>query len=514
MDGASESPRTVPGKDPVVRMESIVKDFTSTRALDHVSLTVRKGEVHGLIGENGAGKSTLMNILGGALKPSAGNLYVDAQPVAFRTPAQAKKHGIAMIHQELNVVDELTVAENIFLGHETTRWRLLDRKTMARKARNVLQSIGCAIDPNRRIKRLSIAEQQMVEIAKALSHEADVLIMDEPTAVLTPREVALLMELIRDLRRKGVALVYISHILPEVLEICDRVTVLRDGQVASRFDQLEAVSERDLANCMVGRDMSEQFPERIPSTEDVVLAVDAISVENRVDEVSFTVKRGEILGFAGLIGAGRTDVGEALAGLRDSQMERLSLDGQGVAIRSPADAVRQGIAYVSEDRRATGLVMGMSVTQNITLVSLRRYGTFFVDNEAETAAAQRHVAHLAIKVGDVRQPVETLSGGNQQKVALAKWLEVGPTVLILDEPTRGIDVGAKAEIYRLIHDLAARGKACIVISSEMNELLGLCHRIAVMRNGRLCDILDASEASERAIMQLAAGVENHDNGAP
>ena len=492
---------------PVVEMKSITKDFPSVRALDDVSIAFHPGEVHGLIGENGAGKSTLMRILCGVKSPSSGELLLRGQPVRLDGPADAQRRGISMIHQELNVVGELSVAENILLGHEPTASGLLRRGEMARAASGLLAGIGCAIDPWRLVKRLSIAEQQMVEIAKALSHKADVLIMDEPTAVLTLREVALLMKLIRDLRERGVAIVYISHILPEVLDICDRVTVLRDGAVVHRFDSLAGVTEHDLANTMVGREMSDQFPPRGIPGEKVVLEVRDIAVPGHVKGVSFSVREGEVLGFGGLIGAGRTELAEAIACLRPRTSGSVRIRGEEITARTAREAVQQGISYLSEDRRGTGLVMGMDIIQNTTLVSLRDYSRGLIRFGAEREATERHVGNLNTKVGRLNEDIATLSGGNQQKVALAKWLETKPRLLILDEPTRGIDVGAKAEIYRLIHSLTAQGMICLVISSEMNELLGLCHRVAVMRDGHLRGVLDGTTATDREIMRVAAGVE-------
>ena len=492
---------------PVVEMKSITKDFPSVRALDDVSIAFRPGEVHGLIGENGAGKSTLVRILCGVKVLTTGELLLRGESVRISGPADAQRRGISMIHQELNVVDELSVAENIMLGHEPSRGGLIRRAEMGAKAAELLEGIGCAIDPWRLIKHLSIAEQQMVEIAKALSHQADVLIMDEPTAVLTQREVALLMKLIRDLRERGVAVIYISHILPEVLDICDRVTVLRDGAVVHRLDSLAGVTEHDLANMMVGREMSDQFPPRPEAGSEVVFEAQDITVPGRVNGASFAVHKGEIFGFAGLIGAGRTELGEAIAGLRHRTAGTVRIEGEEVVARTPREANLQGIAYLSEDRRGTGLVMGMDVTANTTLPALRDFSRVLLNSAAERAATERHIRNLRTKIGRLSEDVGTLSGGNQQKVALAKWLETKPKVLILDEPTRGIDVGAKAEIYRLIHELTVQGMICLVISSEMNELLGLCHRIAVMRDGNLRGVLDGTTATDREVMRMAAGVE-------
>ncbi|NLF19031.1 MAG: sugar ABC transporter ATP-binding protein [Lentisphaerae bacterium] len=491
---------------PLVEMESISKDFAGVRALDGVSLSVRPGEVHGLIGENGAGKSTLVRILDGVLRPSAGQLRRRGAAVAWRGPGEAQRHGIAMIHQELHGVGELSVAENILLGREPSRGGFLRREAMAATARDCLASIGCDLDPWRPFRSLSLAEQQMVEIAKALSQQAEVLIMDEPTAVLTQREVGVLLSLIGDLRRRGMGIIYISHILGDVLAVCDRVTVLRDGVVVRRLDDLSGVTEADLANEMVGRALSDQFPPRAAPGAGVVFEARGIVVPGRVDDVSFALREGEIFGLAGLIGAGRTELGEALAGLRRRRAGSIVVRGRPCRSGSPGEAIREGIAYVSEDRRGTGLVLGMGIRENLTLAALRQFGRVVVGGAAERAAAARQVRDFGIRVGRLDDDVATLSGGNQQKVALAKWLEVRPAVIILDEPTRGIDIGAKAEIYRLIHRLAAEGLIVIVISSEMNELLGLCHRIGVMRAGRLAGVVEAAAASDRDLMRLAAGV--------
>ncbi|MEX2389819.1 MAG: sugar ABC transporter ATP-binding protein, partial [Phycisphaeraceae bacterium] len=447
-----------------------------------------------------------MNILAGLLAPSAGRVLVRGKPVQLHSASDAQRHGIAMIHQELNLVDELSVAENIYLGREWTRAGLLDRKRTHAAAREHLDAVGCLAKPGAKVGSLSIAAQQMVEIAKALSQNAKVLIMDEPTAVLTRREVALLMGLIRRLRERGVTVIYISHVLPEVLAISDRITVLRDGRHVTTLTNEPGLTEHRLASLMVGRSMGQQFPERGEPGDEVVLKVRGLCVPGHVKDVSFEVRAGEIVGFGGLIGAGRTEMAEGLMGLRRTSGGEVALSGKPLKARSPGDAVRAGLAYLSEDRRGRGLVMGMPVVQNTTLVSLKRYCRPLIRRRAETAATQAHVDRLGIKAGRLHDLIDTLSGGNQQKVALAKWLEIEPRVLIVDEPTRGVDVGAKAEIYALIHELAAQGLACVFISSEMNELLGMCHRIAVMRAGRVAAMLDGATATEEQIMQHAAGV--------
>lgn len=482
--------------------------FPAVRALHRVSLALRAGEVHGLVGENGAGKSTLMRILSGLQIPTSGDLLIDGQPVEIRSPADALKHGIAMIHQELNLVDELSVADNIFLGREWTRMGFVDRRRTVEAAREVLQSFGCTIDPKARTGSLSIAQQQLVEIAKALSQNARLLIMDEPTAVLTAAESRKLFDLIADLRQRGITVVYISHILPEVLSICDRITVLRDGEVVTTLEpeRVKQTTELQLAGLMVGRQLADHYPPRPSGSDEVVLRVEHLSVPGLVENVSFEVRRGEILGFAGLVGAGRTEMAEAIVGLRRRSGGVIRLFGREVAIRDVRDAVKLGMAYLSEDRKAAGLTLGMSIVHNTTLVSLKKYSRGVIDRRAEVRSASHHAQQLRTRYGRLSDPVATLSGGNQQKVALAKWLEIAPQVLIIDEPTRGVDIGAKEEIYRLIRQLTDEGMACIMISSEMNELLGMATRIAVMRDGHLVAILDGATATEEQIMQHAAGV--------
>ncbi len=538
--------RTMPASH-AVELRDISMQFAAVKALDGVSLSLRRGEVHGLIGENGAGKSTLMRILSGLQRPTAGEILVDGFAVRLHHPIDAQKLGIAMIHQELNLVDELSVADNIFLGREISRLGWVNARRMREQSRELLAGLDCPIDPGVKVRTLSIARQQLVEIAKAISQNARVLIMDEPTAVLTSRETKALFKLIERLKASGATIVYISHILPEVLHVCDRITVLRDGRVVTTLSQprAERVTEKQLAGFMVGREMSEFFPKKHPPGEAVVLSVKNLSVPGWVKDVSFDVHAGEILGFAGLIGAGRTELAEAIAGLRKRSSGEVALatspgtpgegwgegsassasnsanhqtphptlsrrTGRGTRIRSPRDAVRAEIAYLSEDRKGTGLSLDLSIVHNTTVVSLKRYGTAWISCRREEDATLQHVKALQTKIGRLRDPVRTLSGGNQQKVLLAKWLEIAPRVLIIDEPTRGVDIGAKRQIYDHIQALTARGMACILISSELNEVLGLSHRIAVMRAGKLQAIMKSRDATERSIMYHVAGVNPND----
>jgi ribose transport system ATP-binding protein len=517
---------------PLIDIQGLTMQFPAVLALADVSLQFARGEVHGLVGENGAGKSTLMRILSGLQQPTRGRILLDGREVSIDSPATASRLGIVMIHQELNLVDELSVAANIYLGREKRRFGLIDRRTMNDDARRVLASVGAEnIPPNARVASLPIAQQQMVEIAKAVSQDARLLIMDEPTAVLTANESRKLFTLIRRLKSTDVTIIYISHILPEVIALCDRITVLRDGKVVRTIaesregasdpathsaigNRQSAITESHLASLMVGRPMADHFPPRSEPPNEILLTVRNLTVPGHAADISFDLRRGEILGFAGLIGAGRTEMAEGLVGLRPRSAGSITLDNQPIAPRSLRDAVRAGIGYLSEDRKGAGLTLGMDIVSNTTLVSLKRYTRGLINRRAETRAAREHVQRLRTRVGRLSDAVATLSGGNQQKVLLAKWLEIRPRVLIIDEPTRGVDIGAKEEIYRLIKQLTDNGMACILISSEMNELLGLAHRIAIMRKGRLAATIDAPGATEDTIMLHAAGIakEQHSSG--
>ncbi len=489
-------------------IQSITKRFGAVRALTDVSLSLDAGQVHCIIGENGAGKSTLMKILSGVERPDSGNILYRGENVTLKSPADAQWLGIAMIHQELNLVDELSVAGNIFLGRERRRLGLVNNRWMNERAAELLKGLNCPIEPTRRVGDLSIAHKQMVEIAKAVSIDASVLIMDEPTAVLTRREVTALVQLIERLKAKGVAIVYISHILSEVLAVGDRVTVMRDGRSVETLSREKAqqIGEQGLASLMVGRPMGDHFPPRARPESRLALEVRNLSVPGKVRTATFAIQAGEVLGFAGLIGAGRTELAEAIVGLRRRDGGEIVVEGTVITAKNPRQAGKAGIAYLSEDRKGAGLTLGMGIAENVTMVSLKRYCHPLISRREEDAATRQHVDQLHIKIGGVRDPIETLSGGNQQKVALAKWLEIAPKVLIIDEPTRGVDVGAKEQIYALIRSLTAQGMACMLISSDLNEVIGLSNRIAVMRAGRIVATMDASGATEETIMYHAAGV--------
>jgi ribose transport system ATP-binding protein len=491
----------------ILSVENVTRQYGPVRALDGVSIDLMPGQVHCLIGENGAGKSTLMKIMSGVEQPDTGRILIRGNPVHFPGVVQAQRHGVAMIHQELNLIDELSVADNIFLGREKQTLGWVDTKATRAAAAMLLKEVGCTVSPDARVSSLPVAQKQLIEIAKAVSVGASVLIMDEPTAVLGRQETTALFALIRRLKSDGVAIVYISHLLPEVLQLADRVTVLRDGRVVETMkgEGARAIGERGLAGKMVGRPMADHFPPREAAGTDVRFELKNLSVPGVVRDMSFSVRRGEILGFAGLIGAGRTEMAEAICGLRKKSGGAVLVDGQLVEIHTVRQAIGAGLAYLSEDRKGTGLNLAMSIAANTTLASLK---SPWINRRAEIATANRRVADLKIKIGSIDDPVSSLSGGNQQKVALAKWLETGPRVLFIDEPTRGVDIGAKEQIYQLLQSLTRAGMACILISSELNEVIGLSHRVAVVRGGRIAAVLEAKDATEEQIMFHAAGVGN------
>jgi len=485
---------------PKLEVKDIVMAFPAVRALDGVSIAFEAGEVHGVVGENGAGKSTLMKILGGIQQPTSGTMLLDGSPVVLGGVRSAMKHGIAMIHQELNLVDELTVAENVFLGHEITKGGLLDRARMIELASGFLKQVHATFAPTTRVGELSIAGKQLVEIAKALALNASILIMDEPTAVLSDPEAESLFELIAKLKTEGTTVLYISHRLTEVCAICDRVTVLRDGAwiatVAAR-----GTTPSELAGLMVGRPLSDFYPPKVHAP----VGTPILELEN-VGGSNLSVRPGEILGLAGLVGAGRTELAEAVIGMRPMSGGTIRVKGETCRIRSPKEAMKHGIAYVSEDRKGAGLHLTLSIVENVTLANLRAYGEVVLNEKREHESAEGWKKELDVRAANLDEPALNLSGGNQQKISIAKWLETKPKIIILDEPTRGVDVGAKREMYNLIQRLAGEGMACIVISSELQEIIGLCHRAVVMREGKLVGELTANELSEEAVMHLAAGV--------
>ncbi len=493
---------------PLLEARQLAKSFPGVRALKGVSLSVQRGEVLAVIGENGAGKSTLMKILAGVQTADSGEILLDGQALAISSVHDALAKGIALIHQELNLADNLDVAANIFLGREPLRAGLIDRASARNGARQFLDAVGLDVSPDTLVGSLAIGQQQLVEIAKALSTNARVLIMDEPTSSLSGREAENLFKVIRDLRARGVSIVYISHRLGEVKTLADRVTVLRDGENAGELAR-EEISHGAMVKLMVGRDLSQFYPHEPHQPGSVVLEVSGLRTPaNPRHEVSFSVRAGEIVGLAGLVGAGRTEVLLTLFGVTPALGGTVRVSGQEVSPRSPLEAIHAGLALVPEDRKKQGVILEMAVRENVSLASLRRdQMNGFLNRRREAELSTEMITALRIKTPSDRQIVQFLSGGNQQKVVLGKWLAIQPRVLFLDEPTRGIDVGAKQEIYKLMEELARKGVAILFVSSEMEEVLGMSDRVLVMHEGRLTGELARHELSEEAVMHLATGVE-------
>lgn len=497
-----------PGTEGKIRLSGrkICKSFGPAQVLFDVSIDLYAGEVHALLGENGAGKSTLVKILSGYHEPTEGGLVLDGAEVSFADSEAGEGHGVILIHQELNLAEQLSVEENIFLGREIKRGWFLDKTAMRAEVKRLLEQLQCNIDPRTRIRDLAVSDRQMVEIAKALSKKADILILDEPTAVLTGREVEILFDQIRRLREQGVAILYISHKLDEIKAIADRVTVLRDGRHIVT-EPVAGLSKDDMARLMVGRDIKQMFPHRVSDTSaPVVLSVRDLSVPGQVRDASFDLHKGEVLGFAGIVGAGRTALMEAIIGLRERSSGTIERDGKPVRITSLQDAKNSGIAYLTKDRKGSGLLLNMDMRPNLTLLALEKFGNVIVDRKAEEAALEKAIEAFDIRAADRKAKVGDFSGGNQQKLLLAKVMETDPDIVIIDEPTRGIDIGTKSQIYHFIGDLTDRGKSVILLSSEMPEMLGLSDRIAVMAAGRITGILEGNDRNEHEIMRHATGI--------
>ena len=476
----------VPNAVPVLRADGVAKEFGGVRVLSDASLDIRAGEIHAVIGENGAGKSTLMRLLSGYLKPSAGGLVMDGKPVAFNKPSDAQAAGIALVHQEILLAEALTVTDNIFIGREISRFGRLDERAMREAAAAQLAEIGCNVSPRARVGDLSLANRQLVQIAKALLGTHRVVIFDEPTAVLTHEEVDPLLDIIIQLKQRGVAILYISHRLDEVQRLADRVTVLRDGQMVGTYDAIGLTPQR-MASLMVGREFANLYPSRLQrELAEPVLEIEHAHIPGFVNDVSLTLHKGEILGLAGMIGAGRTELFEGLIGLRAASFGAVRLHGKPVHFTSPAKAAAAGLGYLTEDRKGKGLLLGERLAPNLTLAALDRVHPFAgLDLAGEAQRLDHAVRSYDIRLRSRDAKVGELSGGNQQKLLLAKVMLDDPTVLVIDEPTRGIDIANKSQIYAFIQSLVLEGRSCIVISSEMQELIGLCDRILVMRAGRL-----------------------------
>ncbi|EPH1776102.1 sugar ABC transporter ATP-binding protein [Citrobacter freundii] len=490
-----------------LQMSHITKRFPGVLALSNVDFALRKGEVHALLGENGAGKSTLMKILSGVYQPDEGDIIFEGQSVSFANPLSAQSAGITIIHQEFNLFPELTVEENIFIGREfckNNRWRL-DEKQQRQAAIDILQKLNLNISPETLVADLTVAQQQMVEIAKAISVNAKILIMDEPTAALTETEIDSLFQVTRLLKEQGTGIVYISHRLEELALIADRATVMRDGQFIATVDY-DAVKISDLIAMMVGRDLGNIYPRRGPLAQrKPVLEVSGLTRNSVLNNIDFTLYQGEILGFAGLMGAGRTELARAIFGADPIDGGTLKLNGKVTVIKDIPDAIQQGISYLTEDRKKEGLALGLSVERNIMLGNYPEYSDRYgnVDSKRCQKTSEEQVKALRIKTPHLEQAALNLSGGNQQKIIIARWVCKDTDILIFDEPTRGIDVGAKLEIYELMNRLVAKGKSIIMISSELPEVLGMCDRILVMRNGRITGELASDDATQEKIMQYA-----------
>lgn len=471
-------------QDVILEVKGISKSFPGVKALDDVSFQIRRGEIHALLGANGAGKSTLIKIIAGMYSKDSGSILVDGQEVQIRTPLDSQALGISVVFQELTVFPDLSVLENIFINRELTRGVFYDWKNMRRRTQQIIDELGLGFKVTDKVGNLPIAQQQMVEIVKAVSFDAKILILDEPTSSLSAKETERLFEIMRKLHEKGTTIIYISHRLDEIYNNCQRITLLRDGQWILTRD-LEGFSREELIPNMIGRNLASEFPPKTNQVGEERMRVEHFTWRNVFQDVSFTLHKGEVLGFAGLVGAGRTELMRAVYGAYPKESGTVFYEGRQVTIRSPLDALKLGIIYATESRKDDGLFMGRSILENVSVSSLERFCHPLLDQRAERREVERVTESLRVKCAGLNQHAEDLSGGNQQKVCLAKWLLTEPEVFILDEPTRGIDVGAKAEFYRIINQLAEQGSSVIVVSSEEQELMGVCDRIIVMHEGRV-----------------------------
>lgn len=495
----------------IIRTEGISKEFSGVYVLKDISVEIERGEIFGIIGENGAGKSTFIKILNGTFTPSKGRIFFEGQPVHIRDASVAKRLRIATIPQEVNLINTLKVYENVFLGGELVgSFSLLDKKEMIKRVNQLFETLETDIDPQEKISNLSIAQRRMVEIAKAVLQNPRVLIMDEPTESLTFHEIDILFKLIRRLKEMGTTIIYISHRLKEIKNICDRVMILRDGDLIS-VNKITELDENEMAKRMVGRELNMIFPPKVTPGEGIVLKVEGLNIKGLLHDINFDLRRGEILGFSGLIGSGRTELAEAIIGIRKIDQGKIFINGKECRINSPEDAVRYRIGYLSEDRQGIGILRNFDVKSNITLTSLPSYCNYLgvIDKKREVEKVEYYRDIFEIKTHSIDTRLEFLSGGNQQKVSFAKTLDPNPEILILDEPTRGIDVGTKRDIYNFIHNLAKSGLSCILISSELEEIIGMSNRVVVMHNGRITGILEGDKISEEEIMLHATGLKGY-----
>ena len=495
-----------PKAEYLLEVESVRKAFPGVLALDDVSFRLKRGQVHALMGENGAGKSTLMKIISGIYTPDSGSLRLKGREIALKSPLDALRYGIAMIHQELNLMNFMTVAENIWIRREPlNRLSFVRHGEMRRRTQELFARLDIPIDPETEVRDLSVANRQMVEIAKAVSYDSDILIMDEPTSALTETEVGHLFKIIRTLKAQGKGIVYITHKMNELFEIADEVSVFRDGKFVGERPAAE-VTRDDIIRMMVGRDITQMFPKETVPIGDVVLSVKKLTLGKRFHDISFDLRKGEILGLAGLVGSGRSNVAETIFGVTPATSGTISIDGRDIAIRNPGMAMDAGMAFITEDRKESGCFLLLDVMANMQVALLRKdcVRAGFVNAAAVEKLCQAQKSRLRVRTPDLEEAVLNLSGGNQQKVLIARWLMTNPRILILDEPTRGIDVGAKAEIHKLISELAAQGVAVLMISSELPEVLGMSDRVLVMHEGRMTGIVERKDATQVKIMELAS----------
>jgi ribose transport system ATP-binding protein len=496
----------------MIKMTNISKSFSGNQVLKNVQFSLEPGEIHALMGENGAGKSTLMKILTGIYSRDSGTVEVKGKEVHFTSPKQAEDAGIAVIHQELNILPHLSITDNMFLGNEETfgRTGIIRSKKMEQKTKKALLDLGLDIDPAAPASSLSVGQQQIVEIAKALAVEAEVIVMDEPTAALTDREIDTLFATIRELQGRGVSFIYISHRMEEIFSLCDRITILRDGEYVGD-KRISETSFEEIVQMMVGRELGERFPQRNAAIGEVKLAVKGLSRKDCFEDVSFEIRRGEVLSIAGLMGAGRTEVAQSLFGYKKTDSGTVEFDGRAVKIKNPKQAKELGIGYITEDRKSEGLIVDFTVEENVSLTNFSAISkNGLISKKKERLLYDSMVKRLGIRTSGPEQTAKSLSGGNQQKVVIAKWLGIAPELLILDEPTRGVDVGAKKEIYSIINELAERGVAILMISSELPEVIGMADRVLVMHEGKVAADLPKAEMTQERIMHFAAGGGNHE----
>ncbi len=487
----------------ILTLKNITKEFPGVKALDDVTINIERGTIHGLVGENGAGKSTLIKVLAGIYQPNKGEIILDGKPCRFNSPIEARRAGISVVHQEIKLAEPLSVAENMFLGNVQLKNGLVDWKGMRRRAQEIVEDLGMDIDINAQVSSLTVAKKQIVEIMHAINNNSRILIMDEPSAVLTDRELEVMFRIVKQLRDKGITIIYISHRLDEIFGLCSNVSVLRDGRHIDTIP-VASVDRQGLINMMVGREMGQEYPKEVGNVGGTILEVKNLS-RGILQDISFEVKSGEVFGISGLVGAGRTELARAILGIDKPESGEVYVRGKKVHYRTFADAIRDGLGLIPEDRKLQGLVQIMSVKRNTTLVNMKRVlRAGVISSSLEEKLSKEYANKLHVVTPSMETEVQYLSGGNQQKVVIAKWLFQNSEILFLDEPTRGIDVGAKAEIYRLINRMAKEGKTIIMISSEMPELLGMCDRIMVMHEGHKMGELNAAEATQAKIMALCS----------